>query len=61
VEFEIIGDPGAVFTDTPRDLTPDEIAQIKQVSRIAGVKLHRTWTNSTLAAAVRCVDTIRAA
>lgn len=52
---------GAQFTEEPRALTVYEAQRIRQSSRLDGVKLHREWTHSTLAAAVRVVDALQGA
>ena len=58
-EVEMVGNPGTSRTDNPRQLTADEERIIWQSGRLDAIKLHRQWTNSTLGAAVRCVDAIR--
>lgn len=59
MQFEIIGDTGVEWTDNPRALTTDETAQIKAVGRLAGIKLHRQFTNSTLLAAKNAVEALQ--
>lgn len=60
IEFEIRTQRSFVdHTDEPRALTGSEIAKIRTSERIEGVKLHREWTHSTLAAAVKIIDKIR--
>lgn len=58
LEFQIIGDAPPPHTDTPRDMTEAEKAEVRRVGRLDAIKLHRTWTHSTLRAAVRCVDAV---
>lgn len=58
MEVEIIGSSGTEWTDNPRALTQNEIDQIAKVGRLEGIKLHRTFTQSTLAAAVREVNLV---
>ncbi len=61
MEIEVVLPDGYVpDTDTPRALTPSEVADIMQAGRLNGVKLHRRLTYSTLRAAVREVDAILA-
>lgn len=59
MEFEIIGRARTEFTDQPRQLTNAETILIKNLSRIGAIKAHRALTNSTLNAAIRCVDEIQ--
>lgn len=62
MSIEIVGaEIGTEWTDSPRDLTKDEAAQVVSAGRVRGVKLHRQLTHSMLAAAVRSVDQILAA
>lgn len=58
MDVEIIGDSGTEWTDNPRALTQNEIDQIARVGRIEGIKLHRTFTQLTLKAAVRELNLI---
>jgi hypothetical protein len=53
------GDPWVSFTDSPGDLTIGEAAAILEAGRLAGITLHREWTRSTLAAAVKAVDALQ--
>jgi hypothetical protein len=68
MEFEV-RDEGTAWTDAPRTLSPHEVQQMKEAlqspqqghlagGRIAAIRLHRQLTNSTLRAAIRCVDQI---
>lgn len=58
MQVEVVGDPGIEWTDNPRMLTQNEIDQIAKVGRLEGIKLHRTFTRSTLAAAAREVNLV---
>lgn len=55
------GTPLSDMTDTndPREMTPDEVSEVRRVGRLEAVKLHRSWTRSTLRSAIRCVDAAR--
>ena len=55
MEFKIIGGMDN-FTETPSDMTPEELAIVMDVKRLEAIKMHRQWTNSTMPAAIRCVD-----
>lgn len=46
-------------TDTPREMTQAEVSVVRGLSRIEAIKQHRVWTNSTLAAALRCIRSAR--
>ena len=59
IEFEITGDTGPEHTDTPRELTYDEVGELRTLSRLDAIKLHRKLTNSTLGAALREVKRVR--
>jgi len=59
MNVEIVGDKGTEWTDNPRALTKDETAAINAAGYLEGVKLHRQFTNSTLAAAVSAVKSIQ--
>ena len=59
MQTRVIGDQGTEWTDNPRVLASAEAEQIKAVSFLDGVKLHRQFTNSTLAAATRAVRQLR--
>lgn len=62
MQFEIIGNPGRQFTDTPRALTDDEKAEIRgaysEGGRLKAVTLYREVTDATLSAAVREVEVL---
>ena len=58
MEIDFIGDHGTPNTDTPRELTDNEKADILMLGRLGGIKHHIALTNSTLGAAVRIVDAI---
>lgn len=55
----IVGDPGVEWTNNPRALTNAEKEQIKQLTYVGGVKLHRELTKPTLKAASQAVNAIR--
>lgn len=58
MEIEFLGGQPEPYTDMPRDLTETEINHLRATTRLAAIKQHRTWTRSTLGAAVRVVDEI---
>lgn len=57
LEFQVVGD-ATPHTDTPRDMTDAEKAEVRRAGRLEGIKLHRAWTHSTLRAAIRRVEDV---
>ena len=51
MQIEVIGDLGPQRTDTPDEVTPEEVTAVRQADRLVGIKLHVAWTGSTLGVA----------
>jgi hypothetical protein len=56
---DLLLNPGTQWTDDPRDLEQEEINEIRTMSRVEAVRLHRRLTRSTLTAAIRAVDAVQ--